>query len=116
MSFLLQIDYYAEGEWVLTLAPGLVILVSDKSRQPAEGVTKLPDVCSACKEHLHTLPLDPALQSELYSLVGRPPFTYLACGCLCVVFSAALAREGIQDRWREFRKLQNRVLAWTVHN
>ena len=67
MSFTLQIDYYAQGDRVLTLAPGLVILVSDKNRQPASFI-ELEECCGKCKEHLRTWPRDPALQNELSQL------------------------------------------------
>jgi hypothetical protein len=114
MSFTIQLDFYECGR-VITLSPGLVILISDRSRQP-EDSTELAEHCGKCGEHLHVWPLDPALQSELYSLVGRPPFSYVACGCLCVVHAAHLDREDIIERWKNFRRLQNRVLAWTTYN
>jgi hypothetical protein len=115
MSFVLQIDYYAEGEKVLTLAPGLVILIADRSRQPADS-TELKERCGKCGEHLHTWEMNPSQQSELYSLTGRPPFQYLACECLCVVHGAHLTRQDIITRWKEFRRLQNRVLGWATYN
>lgn len=113
MSFVLQVDYY-ESARVLTLAPGLVILVSDQD-QPADSI-ELGERCGKCGRALRSWPLDPRLQNELYSLVGRPPFEYLACECLCVVHGAHLARGDIIKRWKSFRRLQNRVLSWATYN
>ena len=48
MSFVIQIDYYAEGARVLTLAPGLAILCTDRSRQPLNS-TELEERCGKCR-------------------------------------------------------------------
>ena len=114
MSFVLQVDYY-ESAKVISLAPGLVILIANKSRRPRES-TELKERCDKCKERLRAWPLDPAQQNELFSLTGRPPFEYLSCDCLCVVFGSHLARADIITRWKKFRRLQNRVLSWAVLN
>jgi hypothetical protein len=102
MGFVLQIDYYAEGKRVLTLSPNLVILVTKDNPGPVDA-TVLIDICPKCREHLRTWP-------------APMGFTYLSCACLCLAHSPDFYKEDIIDRWREFRRLQNRVLAWSVHN
>ena len=92
---------------VITVAPGLWIFVAPKSMAPfrrAAEVTELEASCGNCDQKLHTWPFVPATSDD-------PAAVYVACDCLLMAIGERFELGDIVSRWKNFRRLANRVLA-----
>jgi hypothetical protein len=112
VSLIIQLDDYLDDRGkprgrVLSLGPGLVILLPDSRgfRRPRK-VTRLDTICGKCGEALRTWGM-----RRLVTDSTSPAVSFIECSCLIVaVEPARYDLQQIAVAWSSFRKLQNQVL------